>query len=110
MRECEVRRRGLLLDTKSDARHPWRHLYDSRYPVSRVRVGRKRLKREKRILDDRQLRALLVELVPEIGLMVRTALPTSMRVSEIIVLNLRAVDLEHGLVHVQKRYCAWRFV
>ena len=49
----------------------------------RIRV-RKRLKREKRILDDDQLRALLVELPPEIGLMVQTAVSTGMRVSQII--------------------------
>jgi integrase len=40
----------------------------------------------------------------EIGLMVRTAVSTDMRVSEIIGLKWRAVDLEHGLVHVQERY------
>jgi hypothetical protein len=54
--------------TKAD---DWGYWNGSRNPVSRVRVGRKRLKREKRILDDDQL---------------------------------RAVDLEHGLVHVQERY------
>jgi len=67
-------------------------------------VGRKRLKREKRILDDDQLRVLLVELPAEIGLMVRTAVSTGMRVSEIIGLKWRAVDLEYGLVHLQERY------
>ena len=36
--------------------------------------------------------------------MVRTAVSTGMRVSEIIGLKWRAVDLEHGLVHVQERY------
>ena len=59
-------------------------------------VGRKRLKREKWILDDDQLRDLLVELPPEIGLMVRTAVSTGMRVSEIIGLKWRAVDLSMG--------------
>ena len=87
--------------TKAD---DWGYWNGSRNPVSRVRVGRKRLKREKRILDDDQLRALLVELPPEIGLMVRTAVSTGMRVSEIIGLKWRAVDLVHGLVHVQERY------
>lgn len=45
--------------TKAD---DWRYWNGSRNPVSRVRVRRKQLKREKRILDDDQLRALLVEL------------------------------------------------
>jgi integrase len=87
--------------TKAD---DWGYWNGSRNPVSRVRVGRKRLKRERRILDDEQLRALLAELAPDIGLMVRTAVSTGMRVSEIIGLKWRAVDLEHGLVHVQERY------
>jgi len=89
------------LFTKAD---DWSYWNGSRNPVLRVRVGRKRLKRKRRILDDEQLRALLAGLPPEIGLMVRTAVSTGMRVSEIIGLKWRAVDLEHGLVHVQERY------
>ena len=89
------------LFTKAD---DWGYWNGSRNPVLRVRVGRKRLKRKRRILDDEQLRALLAGLPPEIGLMVRTAVSTGMRVSEIIGLKWRAVDLEHGLVHVQERY------
>ena len=89
------------LFTKGD---DWGYWNGSRNPVARVRVGRKRLKREKRILSDEQLRALLAEMPLDIGLMVRTAVSTGMRVSEIIGLKWRAVDLEHGLVHVQERY------
>jgi integrase len=87
--------------TKAD---DWGYWDGSRNPVSRVRIGRERFKREKRILTDDQLRALLAELRPETALMVRTAVSTGMRVSEIIGLKWRAVDLEHGLVHVQERY------
>ncbi len=89
------------LFTKGD---DWGYWNGSRNPVARVRVGRKRLKREKRILSDEQLRALLAEMPLDIGLMVRTAVSTGMRVSEIIGLKWRAVDLERGLAHVQERY------
>lgn len=52
------------LFTKAD---DWGYWNGSRNPVSRVRVGRKRLKRERRILNDEQIRALLAELPQILG-------------------------------------------
>ena len=78
--------------------------WENRNPASRVSLGRKRPKRQKRILTDDQLRELLAALPLFVRLMVELAVSTSMRISEILGLKWRYVDLERGLVHVEERY------
>ena len=77
---------------------------EGRNPARRTTLGRKRPKRERRILSDEQLR-LLLEAVPEnVKLMVETAVSTGMRVSEILGLRWRCVDLSLGLVKIDERF------
>ena len=75
-----------------------------RNPAQRVSLGRKRPQRMKRILSDEQIRSLIAVLPACIRLMVLTASSTGMRVSEVIGLRWRCVDLDRGLVHVEERY------
>ena len=77
--------------------------FSGRNPARKASPGRKRMKRQKRILTDDQLRALLEVLPDYVRLMVETAVSTGMRVSEIIGLRWRCVDLERGLVRVEER-------
>ncbi len=77
--------------------------WQGRNPASRVSLGRKRPKRQKRILTDDQIRQLLAAL-PLFVLMIELGVSTSMRISEILGLKWRCVDLERGLVHVEERY------
>jgi integrase len=73
-------------------------------PVLRTTLGRKKAKRQKLILSDEQFGQLLRELGDDVGLMVETAISTGMRVSEIIGLKWRYVDLDRGLIRVEERY------
>lgn len=67
-------------------------------------LGRKKAKRQKLILSDEQFGQLLRELGDDVRLMVETAISTGMRVSEIISLKWRYVDLDRGLIRVEERY------
>ncbi len=77
---------------------------DGRNPTTRTVLGRKQWKRERRILSDDQFRLLLAALPTHIQLMVWTAVSTGMRVSEVLGLRWRSVDLDRGLVSVIERY------
>ena len=78
--------------------------WDRRNPVTRVRIGKKRVKYEKRIPTDEQLRLLLDRLPGRVRWIVETAVSTGMRISEILGLKWRSVDLDRGVVHVEERY------
>src|SRR5690606_19282686 len=54
--------------------------------------------------SDEQFGLLLRELKDDVRLMVETAISTGMRVSEIIGLKWRCVDLDRGLIRVEERY------
>jgi integrase len=77
--------------------------WQGKNPVLRTSLGRKRARRQKRILTGAQIRALLAELPALIQMMVLTAISTGMRISEIIGLKWQCVDLERGMVRVQER-------
>lgn len=85
--------------TKAD---DWGYFSD-RNPVKKVSTGRKRAKRQRRILSDEQIAQLLKGLPEQVRLMVMTAISTGMRVSEIIGLRWRCVDLTPGLVRIEER-------
>ena len=77
---------------------------EGRNPARRTTLGRRKAKRERRILTDAQL-ALLLEAVPaDVKLMVETAVSTGMRISEILGLRWRSVDLVTGLLRVDERF------
>lgn len=78
--------------------------WSDKNPVLRTTLGRKRAKRLKLILSDEQFARLLNELREDVRLMVETAISTGMRVSEIIGLKWRCVDLDRGLIRVEERY------
>jgi len=78
--------------------------WDGRNPTTRTVLGRKQWKRERRILSDDQFRLLLAALPTHVQLMVWTAVSTGMRVSDVLGLRWRSVDLDRGLVSVTERY------
>jgi integrase len=78
--------------------------WEGRNPATRVSIGRKRLKRERRILSDDHFRLLLAALPEDVRLMVETAGSTGMRISEILALRWRSVNLDQGSVRVEQRY------
>ena len=78
--------------------------WTGRNPTIRATLGRKRLKRERRILTDAQFRLLLSALPELVQLMVETAVSTGMRISEILGMKWGCVDLDRGLVWVRERY------
>ena len=81
----------------------WRYWHDVN-PTSRTKLGRKHWKRERRILTDEEFRGLFWSLPALIQLMIMTAVSTGMRVSEVLGLKWRAVDLVRGFVNVKERY------
>lgn len=78
--------------------------WEGRNPTRRTVLGRKQWKRERRILSDDQFRLLLAALPTHVQLMVWTAVSTGMRISEVLGLRWRNVDLERGVVVVAERY------
>jgi len=77
--------------------------WQGKNPVTKARLGRKKPKRQKQILTDSHFQMLLKELPPIEALMVKTAASTSMRVSEVLGLKWDRVNLERGLVRVDRR-------
>jgi integrase len=77
---------------------------EGRNPVRRTTLGRKKPKRERRILTDEQLRLLLAAVPEYVRLMIETAVSTGMRISEILGLKWGCVDFKHGIVRVEERF------
>jgi len=76
---------------------------EGRNPARRVSLGRKKPKRERRILTDEQLHLLFTAVPASERLMIETAVSTGMRVSEILGLRWRCVDLKIGVIKVEER-------
>ena len=55
-------------------------------------------------VTDNQIRLLFIEVPLFVRLMIETVVSTSMRISELLGLRWRCVDLDRGLVYVQERY------
>lgn len=92
-----------VLSTMFTRAEDWNY-WEGRNPTRRTSLGRKKPKRERRILSDGELR-LLINVVPEkIGLMIETAVSSGMRISEILGLRWRCVDLTRGLIKVEERF------
>jgi len=86
--------------TKADDWGYWKE----RNPVERADLGRKRPKREKRLLTDEQFLKLLERIPPFVGLICRTADSTGLRISEILGLKWKNVDLLTGWLQIRERY------
>ena len=82
----------------------WGYWTEKRNPAERSTVGKKRVKREKRILADDQVRHLIAALPAKVQLLVKVADSTGMRISEILGLRWKHVDLVNGWVLVRERY------
>jgi integrase len=87
--------------TKAD---DWGYWNGKRNPVERANVGKKRVKREKRILTDDQVKMLLAALPANVRLLVKLADSTGMRISEILGLRWKNVEMEKGWIMVRERY------
>jgi integrase len=73
-------------------------------PAKKISLGRKSGKRQKRILTDEQTRLLLRESPFVVKLMIELAISTGMRISELLGLRWRCIDLERGFLRVEERY------
>jgi len=95
--------RNILSSIFTKADH-WGYWADRRNPAERATVGKKRLKREKRILTDDQTRRLIAALPQKVALLVKLAASTGMRISEILALRWKHVDLADGWLFIRERY------
>lgn len=77
--------------------------WQQRNPVEKTKLPREKAKREKRLLTDEQVTTLLSELPADIALMIKLADSTGMRISEIIGLRWRNVDLGIGWLKVAEK-------
>ena len=77
-----------------------------RNPMSRVKIGQKWSVRPDRILTEEETVKVLARLNEPNLLVVETAIATGARISEILGLTWRHVDLEAGVIHIVQRN--WR--
>lgn len=73
-------------------------------PVERATCGRPENKREKRILNDDQVIALLEALPAKVGLILKILDSTGMRISEVLGLRWKNVDLDAGWIKIEERF------
>ena len=104
---------GLSWWTRNDLRNILSSIFTKAYdwgywkernPAEAATCGRKKAKREKRILTDDQISELLHALPADIALIVRLGDSTGMRISEILGLRWKSVDLERGWLYVRERH------
>jgi integrase len=104
---------GLSWWTRNDLRNIMSSIFTKAYdwgywkernPAEATTCGRKKTKREKRILTDAQFMELLEALPADLALIVRLADCTGMRISEILGLRWRNVDLDSGWLYVRERH------
>jgi integrase len=77
-----------------------------RYPMSRVKIGAKWSVRPERILTEEETVRVLARLKEPNLLIIETAIATGARISEILGLKWRHVDLQTGIIHIVQRN--WR--
>lgn len=85
----------------------WGYLPEGRRnPMSRVKIGEKWSVRPERILTEEETVRVLARLSEPNLLIVETAIATGARISEILGLKWRHVDLQRGVLHIVQRN--WR--
>ena len=77
-----------------------------RNPISRVKIGEKWSVRPERILTEEETVRVLARLSDPNLLVLETAIATGARISEILGLKWRYVDLQTGVIHIVQRN--WR--
>lgn len=81
----------------------WR-LWEGENPTRGVRIGRKRLVREKRLLSAEELRTLIAALPERPKFIVLIIFGLGLRISEVLGLRWKDVDFEKRLVTVRRRW------
>lgn len=79
-------------------------LWEGSNPTEGVRIGKKRLVREKRLLTGDQLRTILAALQERERFIVRILFGTGLRISETLALRWSDVDLDAGAVTIRRRW------
>jgi len=77
-----------------------------RNPASKARLGRKRHKRERRILSFEETARVLSRLEQPFRLVLQTCIATGARISEVLGLKWKHVDLRNGTIRIDQR--VWR--
>jgi integrase len=78
--------------------------YEGANPTEKIRIGRKRLVREKRLLTAEQFRLILAALDDECRFLVKLLFGLGLRISEALGLQWRDFDLEAGTVTIRRRW------
>jgi integrase len=74
-----------------------------RSPSSRAKLGKKRHKRERRILSFEETARVLARLEDTVRLIIEICIATGARISEVLGLIWRNVDLEAGTIKIEQR-------
>lgn len=74
-----------------------------RSPVSRAKLGKKRHKHERRIFSFEETARVIAHLEEPNLLIVETCIATSARISEVLGLQWKHVDLEAGTIRIEQR-------
>jgi integrase len=81
-------------------------LWEGENPTEGVRIGKKKLVREKRLLTAEQLRMILAALAERERFIVRLLFGLGLRISEVLGLRWSDVDFTDGTVTIRRRW--WR--
>jgi integrase len=74
-------------------------------PTRRVKLGRRWVVRPEQILSDQETMQVLARLDDPNLLICETCLSTGARISEVLGLTLKHIDLQKGTLHIQQRHC-----
>jgi integrase len=77
-----------------------------RSPVSKAKLGKKRYKYERRILSFDETVRVLARLEEANGLIIETCIATGARISEVLGLKWKHVNLDDGTIKIEQR--VWR--
>ena len=78
--------------------------WQERNPVERVTAGKKRPKRRQRLLSDEEAESLVARLPEVLKLIIALIRTTGCRISEILGLQWRHIDLATGWVSIEQRW------
>jgi integrase len=94
--------RGILSAIFSAAKE-WR-LWDGDKPTLGVRIGKKQLKREKRLLKVEELQAILAALPDHLRFLVLILFGLGLRISEALALKWKDIDFGEAVIDLQRRW------
>jgi integrase len=76
---------------------------DKRNPISKTKIGKKRYKNERRILSFEKTARVLEHLVEPNRLIIETCIATGARISEVLGLKWKHVDVEAATIKIEQR-------